>query len=649
MKFENNTSFESEIANCFCKRLENHFFYYSHDTNGFFTYISPGVTRILGYTQDDYYKHYATFLTDYEGNKKVDQYTLQSLSGQKPPPYIVEVYKKEGSTCWLEISEYPVFDGTEKVIAVEGIVRDITENKQYESALKYERERFSHQEKLQSALDAADAGIFSYDVLKDEIKWDKQSCAIFLLTPETSPTCYDSWKELVDPEDLSKTEKFFKRALLDSKQTKVELEYRIHPGNNETRWINVKAQIIRNEQGKAVWVDGLHLHVTKTKELASRLIESETRFRSLVENSPNWIWEINDKGCYTYNSPKIKELSGYDADEALGKKLCWFMPDDERGSFSHSFQKYFRTQQPFSCIESNIQHKNGKKIILETSASPFFDSSGIFSGYRGLHRDITEHSEVKNIKVEKEIAEIANQSKSEFLANMSHELRTPMHAILSFSKFGIKKFSSAPPEKLLSYFEKINSSGERLLSLLNDLLDLSKLEAGKLEFNFTQSDLSSVLQSCLDEQEAQFNNKQLLVNIIKPECNTEAQFDAIKIAQVITNFLSNAIKFSDQGTLLYIEIKMDELFSDYGIFPGLCLSVTDQGVGIPSDELEQIFDKFVQSSKTKSSAGGTGLGLSICKEFIDAHHGRIWAEHNPNGGSVFNFVIPLKRPETNSI
>ena len=645
MKFENNISIESEIANCFCKRLENHFFYYSHDTNGYFTYISPGVTKILGYTQEDYYQHYASFLTDYEGNKKVDQFTLLSLSGQKPPPYIVEVYKKEGSTCWLEISEYPVFDGTEKVIAVEGIARDITENKQYESALKHERERFSHQEKLQSALDAADAGTLSYDILKDEITWDKKSCDIFSLTPQTSPTCYDSWKLLVAPEDLPKAEKTFKQAL-DSGQTKVELEYRIHPSNNETQWINVKAQIIRNEQGKAVWIDGLHLDVTKTKKLENQLLESESRFRNLIENSPDWIWEIDDKGCYTYNSPQIKEILGYETNDALGEKLYWFMTNNKQNSFISSLEEHFKKQQPFSSIESITEHRNGNQVVLETSASPFFDQQGAFAGYRGIHRDISEHSEVNNIKIEKEIAELANKSKSEFLANMSHELRTPMHAILSFSNFGIKKFNSAPPEKLLSYFEKINKSGERLLSLLNDLLDLSKLEAGKLGFNFIQNDLCSSLQLCLDEQETQFNNKQLSVHVIKPEYSTEALFDAVKIAQVITNFLSNAIKFSDQGHSLYIEIKADELFSDDGIFPGLSLSVTDQGLGIPNGELEQIFDKFVQSSKTKNSAGGTGLGLSICKEFIDAHHGRIWAEHNPKGGSIFNFVIPLKHPET---
>jgi PAS domain S-box-containing protein len=631
------------MTDCFCKRLENHFFYYSHDTNGFFTCVSSSVTKILGYSQEDFCQHYSSYLTNAEDNKKAGQYTAQSFSGQAPPAYFIEVYKKDNSICRLEISEYPVFDADDAVVAVEGIARDVTKNTKYKNAINQAAFLPTHQEKLQSALNAADAGTFSFDIINDNIQWDKKSCDIFLVAPDAFPKTYKDWKKLVHPNDILKTGTKFKQVLKENK-TKFELEYRIHPNIHPSRWINVKAQITRNSEGQALWVEGLHLNITKTKVLENQLLESEARFRSLVENSPNWIWEINDKGEYTYNSPQIKNILGYEADDILGEKLCWFVPNDRQRQFVNSFQEHFKEHQSFSGIESINKHKNGEQVILETSASPIVDSLGNFIGYRGVHRDITEQSEVKNIKVEKEIAEKANQSKSEFLANMSHELRTPMHAILSFSKFGINKFNTAPPEKLLSYFEKIHISGERLLSLLNDLLDLSKLEAGKLEFNFADNDLSSVLQTCLDEQEAQLNQFKLSVDIKHPKCSTTAEFDAVKITQVITNFLSNAIKFSKPNTTLLIEIKENDLFSDEGITPGLCLSVTDFGIGIPDNELEQVFDKFVQSSKTKTNAGGTGLGLSICKEFIDAHHGRIWAEHNPDGGSIFNFVIPLIRP-----
>jgi len=630
--------------NCLCERLGDNYFYYSHDRNGKFTFVSSGVTKLLGYSKDDFFEHYSSFLTTAPCNRHVDEYTAQTLAGNKQTFYEVEVYKKDRSCCWLEINESPIFNQEQQIIGVEGIARDISQTKQFEQALRHSLDKNKHHDKLQAALDAADAGVFSYDIINDKTWWDEKSYQLFSVKPETYENTFNSWKKLIHPEDLNQVKITFNQAVKGTK-THFELIYRIRTEQNKVRWIHVKAQITRNKQHQALWIDGLHLNITKTKELENRLLESEARFRTLVENSPDWIWETDTKGFYIYTSPYTKELLGYEPDEILGQTLFSLMTGEERLRLVPVFQKYFRRRCVFSRVESVNQHKDGSLVTLETNASPVFNADGKFTGYRGIHRSITERVLSKQLKVEKEIAELANNSKSEFLANMSHELRTPMHAILSFSNFGIKKINTATPEKLLSYFEKIHLSGERLLSLLNDLLDLSKLEAGKLDFNFSSYDLTSILNQVISEQKGLLDNKNITLKVITSQTDTAAQFDYTKISQVISNFLSNAIKFSNQNTRISIEIKADELFSDLGIVPALRMTLTDQGIGIPNDELEFIFDKFIQSSKTKTNAGGTGLGLAICKEFIDAHHGRIWAEHNPKGGAIFNFVIPLDQPK----
>jgi signal transduction histidine kinase len=226
----------------------------------------------------------------------------------------------------------------------------------------------------------------------------------------------------------------------------------------------------------------------------------------------------------------------------------------------------------------------------------------------------------------------AQRAKSEFLANMSHELRTPMHSILSFSQLGLKKLETADKAKILKYFNRIQTSGDRLLILLNDLLDLSKLEAGHMDLKIKTANLQLTLESCLNEQELQIADKNLQITTsIKGDC--VGDFDKVRMGQVITNLLSNAIKFTPDGKSISIAITTDKS-------PTLCFSIEDEGVGIPEDELEEVFDKFIQSSKTKTSAGGTGLGLSICKEIISSHHGKIWAEHGANG-SIFKFIIPV--------
>ncbi len=234
-------------------------------------------------------------------------------------------------------------------------------------------------------------------------------------------------------------------------------------------------------------------------------------------------------------------------------------------------------------------------------------------------------------------AEKANAAKSEFLANMSHELRTPLHGILSFARFGLKKYQTAEPEKLLQYFDRINSSGERLLSLLNDLLDLSKLEAGQMVLIKKPVELRKIMESCVAEQTAWINEKKLNLVLNNPILNTEVNIDPVRISQVMTNLLSNSIKFSLEGKSIFINF----FGVDYFDRPGIQVSIKDEGVGIPDTELDSVFDKFIQSSKTKTNAGGTGLGLAICKEIIELHQGKIWAESNTEQGVTFSFILPV--------
>ena len=240
-------------------------------------------------------------------------------------------------------------------------------------------------------------------------------------------------------------------------------------------------------------------------------------------------------------------------------------------------------------------------------------------------------------------ADRANQSKSEFLANMSHELRTPMHAILSFASMGLEKTSSAAPEKLNRYFSRIDESGNRLLLLLNDLLDLSKLEASAMGMNFASHDMAQTVEMVRAELSGLISTRKIHLAIQASTVATGVEFDRDKIFQVIRNLLSNAIKFTPEGKSIFVEFSETFIEIDQGNFEALKLTVVDQGVGIPENELVRVFDKFVQSSKTKTGAGGTGLGLAISKQIIECHNGQIYAENNEYGGASFHFLIPRQK------
>ena len=308
-----------------------------------------------------------------------------------------------------------------------------------------------------------------------------------------------------------------------------------------------------------------------------------------------------------------------------------------------------KLSMPYGYLLKPIQERDLKVSITMALYSSKIERerNKALEDYRILHQQLETKVEERTLQLReaKEESERANQSKTDFLNKITHEIRNPLHHMLSFAKFGMKKAGGISTEKIIDYFNTIYTSGNDLLELINDLLDISKLESGKIDYNLTREDASQVIKETLAESSSTFKERQIEPIFVQPSENTEIYCDRFKIKQVFRNLLSNAVKFTPPGGKIEININSDKLTVgrrsvDIKTVEALKVSINDEGVGIPEGELKMIFDKFTQSSKTANGFKGTGLGLSICQEIIQAHGGKIWAENNATGGAVFNLVIP---------
>jgi signal transduction histidine kinase len=233
--------------------------------------------------------------------------------------------------------------------------------------------------------------------------------------------------------------------------------------------------------------------------------------------------------------------------------------------------------------------------------------------------------------------EAASRHKSEFLANMSHELRTPLNAIIGFAEVLSERMFGDLNEKQDEYLKDIHASGQHLLSLINDILDLSKIEAGRMELEVTEFDLPMTIDNALMLVRERAGRRSIALHMTVDERLGEVQADERKIRQVLLNLLSNAIKFTPEGGR--IEVRAAPVDGSVEI------SVTDTGVGIAPEDQEAVFEEFRQVGTAEKKVEGTGLGLALSRKFIELHDGKIWVESEVGAGSTFTFTVPVRRGE----
>lgn len=365
-------------------------------------------------------------------------------------------------------------------------------------------------------------------------------------------------------------------------------------------------------------------------ELAEQELKSQEREKKVLLDSLNElaIFVDPDFKIIWANKAALEHMK-IDLEKAKG--MCVKTTPDINGSlFGHmQLEKIFNSGNKES---GEFSLENGTYWFVQ--AIPVTDDSGKIIGILGTFRDITERKAIEKLLQEKQVAEIANRTKSEFLANMSHELRTPLNSIIGFSDLLCDQIYGKLNEKQLKYTNNISKSGKHLLNLINDILDLSKVEAGKMELDYREFELADRLNSVKSLLSPIAARKNIKIEINVNKDLTTICADEARFVQIMYNLVDNAIKFSFENNPVRIEARRKGEFLE--------TTVTDIGIGIKPEDQHKLFQPFSQVAAFSSKKfQGTGLGLSLVKQIVNLHGGYVWFRSIPGEGSTFAFAIPI--------
>ncbi|WP_366025328.1 PAS domain S-box protein [Microcoleus sp. PH2017_08_TRC_O_A] len=430
-----------------------------------------------------------------------------------------------------------------------------------------------------------------------------------------------------------------------------ELRFRKKNGTERTALLSIETIDI---EGEACFLS-ISSDITDRQKAETALREAEEKYRNIYENALNGIFQTAADGTYLSANPALAELYGYESPAELiaaqpNFKNQLYVKPNRRSEFVALIDEY----GILSNFESEIYRKDGSIIWISENCRAVCDPAGNLLYHEGFIKDITDSKEAQ-IKMEqaKEAAEAANKAKSTFLANMSHELRSPLNAVIGFAQVMIRSKNLSPENQ--EDVGIILRSGEHLLTLINQVLDLSKIEAGRTTINEKSFDLYRILDDLEDMFALKAEEKGLqLIFDRDAEVPHYISTDEVKLRQVLINLLNNAIKFTSQGGVS-VQVKggkrnlhknsADEMPGRYSLH----FEVQDTGAGIATEEIHQLFEAFVQTTTGKDSQEGTGLGLAISRQFVQLMGGEITVSSEVGKGALFQFDIQVHLVEASDI
>jgi PAS domain S-box-containing protein len=602
-------------------------------------YISPGCRKIYGVEAEAAMEDISLLMDSTHPDDRAQhiESITRSATTLEPWHFIGRIIVS-GQIKWVQGDANPEQQPDGSIIW-DGLVVDISDRKQAEEELRKSEERW------QLALQGNNDGIWDWNLKTNEAFISSRWKEIIGYEDYELPNHSDTWVNRIHPDDHSWVIQAIKEHFC-GQTPYFATEHRLQCKNGTYKWILARGQALWDVAGNPSRMVGSITDITDRKLAEEALAESERKYRDLVETSQEMIFSMNSQGYFTFVNQAVKNIYGYEPEDMIGHHFSEFKPSeyDNKIPDKAAFDGILAGHSIFQYETIDIA-KDGRPIYLLVNAIIRQDAQGKHLGLTGTASDITQRKQAElALQKAKEAADAASKAKGEFLSKMSHELRTPLNAILGFTQI-LNRDNTLKPQQQ-DYLGIISRAGEHLLTLINDVLEMSKIEAGRISLNETSFDLYRLLTSLEEMFKLKAESKGLqLIFERTPNLPPFIKTDESKLRQVLINLLGNAIKFTDKGGIaIRVRTEAQSLFTE-GVegesATYLVCEIEDTGPGISAEELDTLFDPFVQSETGRKSQSGTGLGLPISRQFVQLMGGKISVSSTLEKGTIFKFDIKI--------
>ncbi|MEI7724543.1 MAG: PAS domain S-box protein [Bacteroidota bacterium] len=608
----------------------------------------------------------------------LDEYPVNRIvNGRQPIKNQVLGIHQPGknNVVWVTVNGFPVLDTKVEITEVVISFIDITEHKQFELLLQEKTEEIEAQNeeyqqineellqtnqeiavakknaeinaaRLKMAMEVSKSGAWDWDILENTFHWSDEFLQLFGF-PENTIAGFEAWTKALHPDDVEKASAKIQEAI--ENHTELLNDYRIILPNKEIRWIRATGNAIYLNNKPARMI-GLCMDITRQKtaeqelhhakeraeanEEKYRLSEIDMQVAQQLAHIGSWHWDLIT-GLVTWSN-ELYNINGHNPDIPVPvfADMASFYTADSWKAINEAVAKTFKTGEPYN-LDLEMLKPDGTLIFTNTRGCANYNEAGEMVNLHGTVQDISERKKAEEALIAAmERAQESDRLKSAFLANMSHEIRTPMNGILGFAS--LLKEPDLTGEDQQKYIHIIEKSGARMLKIINDIVDISKIEAGLMEVNLKESNINDQLEYIYNFFKPEIEGKGIRLSFKNSLPDKEAfiKTDREKVYAILTNLVKNAIKYTNGGSIEFGYEKNGEYLEFF---------VKDTGIGIAERRQEVIFERFIQADiEDPRALQGAGLGLAISKAYVEMLGGKISVKSEEGIGSTFYFTIPYK-------